>query len=360
MVAFKGGNNTGGQNVDYYDNPNYDPKKDGKSSTDYIKKSAQQSADWAEQAEEAYVSGVSDNYQAVVESEVQSAYDKSKADKQTSETVSYFRARERERLNPGISRSPQNNPRFSQPASLDDKLAKFGFSFDPEDPDNYYGRMPQAELTNDYFSTDRTIKRDSSRPGVDPGNYTIYEETVKYKKGDPLPNTAAGVNQELQAIKARTRDTAMEFRGMVFDYIEDIRLKTLDYADSEVAEFYNRSDEYSQTMNRQPLSYAELEDKYFPDKESKKAAKAELQKMISFTDEASDITREYSNISDYAETVIRTNMNSMPFPIGIDDGGVSVNDKITAKNYKKNLDAYSKWKSKKGIPKIVRLITKLP
>jgi len=359
MVAFKGGNNTGGQNVDYYDNPNYDPKKDGKSSTDYIKNSAKNSANWAEQAEEAYVSGISDDYQAVVESEVQSAYDKSKADKQASETVSYFRARERERLNPGGVGGPQINPRFSQPASLDDKLAKFGFSFDPESPDDYYGRAPQAELTNDYFSTDRTIKRDSSRPGVDPGSYTIYEETVKYKKGDPLPNTVAGVNQDLQARKARTRDFAMEFKGTIYDYIEDIKLKTLDYADSEVAEFYNRSDEFSNYADRQPLSYAELEDKYFPDTESKKAAKAELRKMISFTDKASDITRNYSNLSDYAETVIRTKMNSLPFPIGIDDGGASVNDKLTKANYEKGIKEFQAWKSKKGIPKIIRLISKL-
>ena len=175
-----------------------------------------------------------------------------------------------------------------------------------------------------------------------------------------MPKTVAGVNQELQAVKARTRDAAMEFRGMVFDYIDDIKTKTLDYADSEVAEYFGRGDEYELGQRRMPLSYGELQDKYFPDDASKKAARAELKKMISFTDEASDITRNYSNLSDYAETIVRQNLSSMPFPVGIDDGGTQVDDKITAKNYKKSLDAYSKWKSKKGIPKIIRVISKLP
>ena len=357
-MAFISGNNLGGKDIDYYDNPNYDPKKDGKSKIDAALKRAAESAAWAEEANQQYYD-VGIDYDYVVEAENEAAYDKAKADKQASQTVSYFRARERERLNPGGVGGPQINPRFSQPASLDDKLAKFGFSFDPEDPDNYYGRLPQAELTDDYFSTDRTIKRDSSRPGVDPGSYTIYEETVKYKKGDPLPNTVAGVNQELQAQKARTRDFAMQFKGTIYDYIEDIRLKTFDYIDSEVAEFYNKSDEYALSDKRQPLSYVELENKYFPDTESKKAAKAELKKMIAFTDEASDITRNYSNLSDYAETLIRTNMNPMPIPIGIDDGGVSVNDKLTKAKFEKGIREFQAWKSKKGIPKIIRLISKL-
>ena len=173
-----------------------------------------------------------------------------------------------------------------------------------------------------------------------------------------MPKTVAGVNQELQAMKARTRDAAMEFRGMVFDYIDDIKLKIHDAVDSEIAEHFGRSEENIE--RRMPLSYTELENKYFPDEASKKAAKNELRKMISFTDEASDITRNYSSMLDYAETIARQNQNSMPFPVGIDDAGVSVNDKITAENYKKNLDAYSQWKAKKGIPKIVRLISKLP
>lgn len=313
MVAFKGGNNTGGKNIDYYDNPNYDPTNEGKGGA---------------------------------------------ASKDS--TVSYFRGKDRERINPGGVGGAQINPKFSQPASLDDKLAKFGFSYDPESPDTYYGKEPAGELSDVSFSTDRTIARDTSKIGVDPGNYTLFENTIKYQKGDPMPKTVAGVNQELQAIKARTRDAAMEFRGMVFDYIQDIKQKTLDAADTEIAEFYNKSDEEALSNKRIELSYSELEDKYFPDDASKKAAKAELRKMIAFTDEASDITRNYSTMSDYAETVIRGDMKSMPIPVGIDDAGVSVNDKITAENYKKNLDAYSQWKAKKGIPKIVRLISKLP
>lgn len=255
-MAFISGNNLGGKDADYYDNPNYDPKKEGKSSTDYIKKSAQASAEYAEDANFTYYEVGAGDYDNVIEAEGQAAYDKVKADKQTSETVSYFRAKERERLNPGGAGGKIIDEKFSQPTSLDNKLSKFGFSFDPENPDDYYGRLPETEFTGDYFATDRTITRDSSKPGVDPGSYTIYEETVKYKKGDPLPKTVAGVNQELQAIKARTRDTAMEFKGAIYDYIEDIKLKTLDYADQEVAEFYSESGDY-ETYNRQPLTYAE-------------------------------------------------------------------------------------------------------
>jgi len=351
MVAFKGGNNTGGQNVDYYDNPNYDPKKDGKSSTDYIKKQSNATADWKETADYKYYELGEGDYDDVVQAEGEAAYNKAKADKQTSETVSYFRARERERLNPGISRSPQINPKFSQPASLDDKLGKFGMSFDPQDPDTYNdqaAKIPEGQLTKNSYDTSRGI-----------GNYTMIEETSKYAKGTPMPNTVAGVNQELQARKTRTRDFAMEFKGTIYDYIEDIRLKTLDSADSEVAEFYNQSDDDFQMNKRQPLSYVEIENKYFPDTASKKAAKTELQKMISFTDEASDIAREYSNLSDYAETVIRKTMSSLPIPIGIDDGGASVNDKLTKANYEKGIKEFQAWKSKKGIPKIIRLISKL-
>ena len=84
--------------------------------------------------------------------------------------------------------------------------------------------------------------------------------------------------------------------------------------------------------------------------------------MISFTDEISDINRNYSNIHDYAETILRTELGSQaPFPLGVvnqqTDGGVD--DKITYKNYEKSKKAFSDWKAKKGVPKIVRLISKL-
>jgi len=356
-MAFISGNNLGGKDIDYYDNPNYDPKKDGKSSTDYIKKSAKQSADWAEQTEEAYLSGVSDDYQAVVESEVQSAYDKSKADKQASETVSYFRARERERLNPGGVGGPQINPRFSQPASLDDKLAKFGFSFDPEDPDNYYGRMPQAELTNDYFSTDRTIKRDSSRPGVDPGNYTIYEETVKYKKGNPLPNTVAGVNQELQAIKARTRDAAMEFRGRVYDFIDEVTKNINDDFAYQSIDWDAVPYSPSGTKNAPP-TYSSIENKYFPNTGEKSKARNTILKMIDSTDNEPPL----NTLRGVAEE-----MAAVKDP-GLRDMGVGASktnkwgasNENTLKNLESGIKEFQAWKAKKGVPRIIRLISKLP
>lgn len=358
-MAFLSGSNMGGKDVDYYDNPNYDPKNQGKSKGDKLLKKAAEEQDYADSIRQGYDAGAIDDYEVLMEAENEEAVATGRANKQTQETVSYFRAKERERLNPGGPGGKIINEKFSKPGSLDDKLGKFGFSYDPEDPDNYYGRVPEANLTDEVFQTDRYFERNSNIPGVDPGKYRVFENTVKYEKGNPLPNTVAGVNQELQARKARTRDFAMEFKGTVFDFVEDVRLSLLDEADAEVAEFYNKSDEFSQTSLRQPLSYPELENKYFPDEESKKAAKQELKKLISFTEAADDLNRNYSPLSQYAETIARTQMSSLPMPVGIDDAGVQVDDRSTAKNYKKNLDAYSQWKSKKGIPKIVRLISKL-
>jgi hypothetical protein len=360
-MAFLSGSNMGGKNVDYYDNPNYDPKNQGKSKGDKFLEKAAAEQDYADSIRQGYDAGAIDDYEVLMEAENEEAVATGRASKQTQETVSYFRAKERERLNPGGTGKKIINEKFSQPASLDDKLGKFGFSYDPEDPDNYYGRVPEGRLTDEVFQTDRYFERNSNLPGVDPGTYRVFENTVKYEKGNPLPNTVAGVNQDLQARKTRTRDFAMEFRGTVFDFIEDVRLSLLDEADAETAEFYNRSDEFSQTTPRQPLSYLELENKYFPDEASRKAAKTELKKLISFTDKADDLNRNYSPLSKYAETIARTQTSSLPMPVGIGDyeGDNLVDDKITAKNYTKNMDAYSKWKSKKGIPKIVRLISKL-
>jgi hypothetical protein len=362
-MAFLSGSNMGGKNVDYYDNPNYDPKNQGKSKGDKKKSEALEAQGHSDYLNERkYTFGEPIEYEFLQEADSEAAYAKLQADKQVEQTVSYFRAKERERLNPGGTGKKIINEKFSQPSgTLDDKLGKFGFSYDPEDPDNYYGRVPEGRLTDEVFQTDRYFERNSNLPGVDPGTYRVFENTVKYEKGNPLPNTVAGVNKDLQARKTRTRDFAMEFRGTVFDFIEDVRLSLLDEADAETAEFYNRSDEFSQTTPRQPLSYLELENKYFPDEASRKAAKTELKKLISFTDKADDLNRNYSPLSKYAETIARTQTSSLPMPVGIGDyeGDNLVDDKITAKNYTKNMDAYSKWKSKKGIPKIVRLISKL-
>ena len=59
----------------------------------------------------------------------------------------------------------------------------------------------------------------------------------------------------------------------------------------------------------------DIEDKYFPDEASKKAAK-ELRSMISFTDAASDITREYSTLGQLAETIVGDTPDT---PMGIMD-----------------------------------------
>lgn len=351
MVAFKGGNNTGGQEVRYYDNPNYDPKNEGKSKGDKALRKAAAEQNYSDRIEADYYEGRSDDYQNLVQSEVDAKYAQSKADLAKEATVSYFRGRERERLNPGGVGGPQINPRFSKPVSFEDKLSRIGPGYD----DWLDDQVDTARIENTFDD----MYGGDSEPSDYPKRFPVNENSVKIKGGSdgPMPKTVAGVNQELQAIKTRTRDAAMKFRGMVFDYIDDIKLKNFDYADAEVAEHFGKSDEYIE--KRMPLTFKELEDKYFPDDASKKAAKAELKKMISFTDNASDVTRNYSNLSDYAETIARQDMPSLPFPVGIDDGGYEVDDKITAKNYRKNLDAYSKWKSKKGIPKIIRVITKL-
>lgn len=307
MVAFKGGNNTGGQNVDYYDNPNYDPNNEGKGGA-----------------------ASKDN------------------------TVSYFRSKDNERLNPGGVGNPQINPKFSQPATSKlGKLSKFGMSFDPQDPDTYYDqsqRVPQGQLTENLYDTSRRI-----------GNMDFIEQTSRYAKGTPMPKTVAGVNQELQAVKARTRDAAMEVRGMVFDFIDAHRSNLIEHKNDIVNEYFGREDSGTTMM----FNEKDIEDKFFPDDASKKAARKELQKMVSFTDAASDITREYSTLGQLAETIVGDTPET---PMGIMDHGIRgqigepklVNETITAANYKKSLDAYSQWKAKKGIPKIVRLISRLP
>ena len=365
-MSFLGGKNTGGDRADYYDNPNYDPLNEGKS------KSSKKAEDLGE---------VVDNYEhkynyltEYVDEETdlgrggslkfeEDAIDAAakSLDAQTRETVSYFRGQDRNRLNPGGVGGKQINEKFSQPSgSLDDKLGKFGFSYDPEDPDNYYGNEPQGKLSDNVFNTNRTIARNSNIPGVDPGNYTLYETTVQYEKGNPLPNTVAGVNQELQARKARTRDFAMEFRGTVFDFIDETRKNLIAHKDDIVNEYFRREDSGSTLM----FNEKDIEDKYFPDEASKKAAKKELRSMVSFTDAASDITREYSTLGQLAETIVGDTPDT---PMGIMDHGIRgmvgepklINEKLTKQNYEKSVKAFEDWKSKKGVPKIVRLISKL-
>jgi len=354
-MAFISGNNLGGKNIDYYDNPNYDPKKDGKSSTDYIKKSAQQSADWAEQAEEAYLSGVSDDYQAVVESEVQSGYDKSKADKQTSETVSYFRARERERLNPGGVGGSQINPKFSKPSgTIQDKLGNFGISYDPTDPDMFYDEyekvQPQAGTLNTgdnrVFDTSRSI-----------GNKTFIESTMEFKKGTPFKNTVDDVNRELQAIKARTRDAAMEFKGRVYDFIEEVTQNINDDFAYQSIDWDAVPYTPSGTRNAPP-TYSSIENKYFPNTGEKSKARNTILKMIDSTDNEPPL----NTLRGVAEE-----MAAVTDP-GLRDMGVGASktnkwgasNENTLKNLESGIKEFQAWKAKKGVPRIIRLINKLP
>ena len=319
------GINTGGGKADYYDNPNYDPKNEGKSKGD---------------------KALQNHAKSLAGLPIDEVID---IDKQNESTVSYFRSKEKERLNvnnPGAG-TPQINPEFSKPASLENKLGKFGLQLDPENPydslEAYdYGKEPIQYGKN--FDTSRGY---------------LMEETIQWDKGDPMPNTVAGVNQELQARKARTRDFAMEFRGTVYDYIGEVRASMLDEIDNEMDEYLNRDEPDFRYEPRQPLKYGELEDKFFPDDQSKKAAKKELRKIVAFTDDASEINREYSSLNQLAETALRAGIGSSPIPFGIDDGGSQVNDKLTAKNFEKSVESFNQWKSKKGVPKIVRLISKL-
>lgn len=356
-MAFLGGRNLGGDKADYYDNPNYDPTDEGKS------KSSKKAEDLG-----AVVSDYENKYNYHAENPdaetnlgrggtlkfeedaIEAAAES--LDSQTRATVSYFRGKDRNRLNPGGTGKKIINEKFSQPASLYTKLGKFGMSFDPQDPDTYYdqaAKVPEGQLTNNRYDTSRTI-----------ANYDYIEETARYAKDSPMPKTVAGVNQELQARKARTRDFAMEFRGTVFDFIDETRKNLIAHKDDIVNEYFRREDSGSTLM----FNEKEIEDKYFPDEASKKAAKKELRKMVSFTDAASDITREYSTLGQLAETIVGDTPDT---PMGLMDHGIRgmvgepklINEEITAENYKKSLDAYSKWKSKKGVPKIVRLISKL-
>lgn len=352
-MAFLGGKNTGGDRADYYDNPNFNPKDDGKSRGDkLLRKAAEYKAVADDLGEQIYVQNAPIEHEFLYEAEGEAAVAQMRADDQAKATVSYFRGKDKERLNPGGVSGKQINPKFSQPASLLTKLGKFGMSYDPVDPDTYYDeafKLPDNVIQE----KSRTYDTGSVRVG---GNWN--EETIEFIKGEPMPKTIAGVNQDLQARKARTRDFAMEFRGTVFDFIDEVAKGVRDDIAGEIADHMGK--EFH--GHEQPLSRKELEDKFFPDEASKKAAKTELRRMISFTDEISDINRNYSNIYDYAETILRTDFGSQaPFPLGVvnqgTDGGVD--DKITYKNYQKSQKAYSNWKSKKGVPKIVRLISKL-
>ena len=300
-MAFISGNNLGGKNIDYYDNPNYDPKNEGKSKIDKALKDAAQSADWAEESNRQYYD-VGIDYDYVVEAENEAAYDKLKADKQTSETISYFRGKERERLNPGGVGGPQINPKFAEPS--------------------------------------RTLFQKS--------------EEVGYKKNTPFKNTVAGVNQELQAIKARTRDAAMEFRGRVYDFIDEVTQNLND-------DFAYQSVEWDRVSGGPPIapsSYSSIENKYFPNTGEKSKARNTILKMIDSTDNEPPL----NTLRGVAEE-----MAAVKDP-GLREFGVGASrynrwgasNESTLKNLESGIKEFQAWKAKKGVPRIIRLINKLP
>ena len=352
-MSFLSGKNTGGDKADYYDNPNFNPKDDGKSKGDKLLRKAAEEQAYADSVEANYYEGRSDDYNHLVQTEGEAAYAQGKADEQVKATVSYFRGKDKNRLNPGGAGGKQINPKFSEAASLETKLSKFGFSYDPTAPDTFFEEV--YRLPDKAYSQNKTRTFDTSDMISHSG---WNQETMQYKKDSPMPKTIAGVNQELQARKARTRDFAMEFRGTVYDYIGEVSKTLRDDIAGEIADSMGKEFQGYE----QPLSRKELEDKFFPDEASKKAAKTELMKMIAFTDEISDINRNYSSIHNYAETILRTEYGSRaPFPLGVvnQTTDTGVDDKLTFKNYEKSRKAFSDWKAKKGVPKIVRLISKL-
>ena len=354
-MAFISGNNLGGKDVEYYDNPNFDPERKGKSKTDYIKKQANESAEWAETANYNYYEVGVGNYDDIIEAEGEAAYNKSIADKQVQETVSYFRAKERERLNPGGAGNKIINEKFSKPSgTLDDKLGKFGFSYDPEDPDNYYYREPNAALSDNVFDTSRTIPRNTSIPGVDPGSYQMFESTVQYEKGNPLAKTVAGFNQELQAVKARTRDAAMEFRGRVYDFIEEVTKNIND-------DFVYNSIEWDRVRGGPPApppSYSSIEKKYFPNSGDVAKARNTILKMIDSTDNEPPLNT-LRGVTEEMAAVKDPGLRDMG--IGADRFNKwGASNENTLKNLESGIKEFQAWKAKKGVPRIIRLINKLP
>jgi len=351
-MAFISGNNLGGKDVDYYDNPNYDPKNDGKSKGDKKKSEALEAQGHSDYLNERkYTFGEPIEYEFLQEADSEAAYAKLQADKQVEQTVSYFRAKERERLNPGGAGKKIINEKFSKPSgSIEDKLGKFGFSYDPADPDTFFD-MENRFPSNAVSENSRTYDTGSVRTG---GNWN--EETIEFAKGEPMPKTVAGVNQELQAIKARTRDAAMEFRGRVYDFIEELgddfqKDITFDMVESD--NLYSRG-----YRPPQPMGYDYIENKYFPNSADKTKARNTILKMIDSTDNEAPV----NTLRGVAEEMAAVKDPGLrDFGIGaasLNEYGAS--NENTLKNLESGIKEFQAWKAKKGVPRIIRLIKNLP
>lgn len=348
-MAFISGNNLGGKNVDYYDNPNYDPKSEGKSKGDELLKKAAVEQSYADSIRQGYQAGAIDEYEILAEAEMEEAVAKGSSDRQTQETVSYFRAKERERLNPGGVSGAQINPKFSQPSSLLDKLGKFGMSFDPQDPDTFYDqaeRVPVDQVTENFYDTSRRI-----------GDMSFIEQTSRYAKGTPMPKTVAGVNQELQAVKARTRDAAMEFRGRVYDFIDEVTKNLNDDFAYQSIEWDKYGDKPGGNMSTPP-TYSSIENKYFPDTASKTQARNTILKMIDSTDNEAPV----NSLRGVAEEMAAVKDPGLrEFGVGAaKTNRYGVSNENTLKNLESGIKEFQAWKAKKGVPRIIRQIKNLP
>jgi len=346
-MAFISGNNLGGKDIDYYDNPNYDPKNEGKSKIDKALKDAAESAAWAEESNRQYYD-VGIDYDYVVEAENEAAVDAGKLKQQQDATVSYFRAKERENLNKNYPNAGAkiNNPNFSTPVSFEDKLSRIRPSYD-DWLDNQVDTSRIENTFDDMYGGD-------SEPNEYSNRLPVNENSKKIKGDGPMAKTVAGVNQELQAIKARTRDAAMEFRGRVYDFIDEVTQNLND-------DFAYQSVEWDRVSGGPPIapsSYSSIENKYFPNTGEKSKARNTILKMIDSTDNEPPL----NTLRGVAEE-----MAAVKDP-GLREFGVGASrynrwgasNESTLKNLESGIKEFQAWKAKKGVPRIIRLINKLP
>jgi hypothetical protein len=169
-----------------------------------------------------------------------------------------------------------------------------------------------------------------------------------------MPKTVAGVNQELQAVKARTRDAAMEFRGRVYDFIDDVVKNIND-------DFVYQSvdpDAFGGRVPPRPAGYSNIENKYFPDTASKEQARNTILKMIDSTDNLAPA----NSLRSVAEEMAAVKDPGLrDFGIGaskVNKYGAS--NENTLKNLESSLKEFQAWKAKKGVPRIIRLLKNLP
>ena len=314
-MSFISGNNMGGKEVRYYDNPNYDPKNEGKSKIDAALKRAAESAEWAEEANVQYDT-VGIDYDYVIEAEGEAAYDAKRVAQQQQSTISYFRAKERERLNKDYPNAGKktNNPKFSQPVSYEDKVNKYNALISP-----------------------------------------AMNERYRAGENKPFKNSPADVDRELQSIKQRTRDASMEFRGMVFDFINEFESdinRDLDYQSVD-------PDAYGGRSPREPFGYSYIENKYFPDSASKEKARNIILNMIDDSGYNKMPTNSLKGVTEELVAIKNPSFRELGYGASYLNSDVKSNKK-TLTNLQKGITEFSNWKAKKGVPRIVKLLGKLP